>query len=156
MKKYIDIFRIKLGPDPPAKVDPYRVSLKQNHRPFRCTQRRYIGAVKHNPTARWASPALAVPKPGTDSFRFTVDLRGVNEQTIPVASAMPDLESMIRSVGEDKIFAKMDMVHAYWQIPTREIIFNLSHRRYSLRWLKKSSNGSMISLCIRRTRTNML
>jgi len=134
MLKYIDIFRIKLGPDPPAKVDEYRVSLKENYRPFRSTQRRYapaqkvfigatirslerIGAVKHNPTARWASPALAVPKPGTDSFRFTVDLRGVNEQTIPVASAMPDLESMIRSVGESKIYAKMDMVHAYWQIP---------------------------------------
>lgn len=134
MMKHIDIFRIKLGPDPPANVDPYRVSLKENHRPFRSTIRRYapaqkvfigatirslerIGAVKHNPTARWASPALAVPKPGTDSFRFTVDLRGVNQQTVPVASAMPDLESMIRSVGESKCFAKMDMVHAYWQIP---------------------------------------
>jgi len=134
MQKHIDIFRIKLGPDQPAKVDPYRLTLKENHRPFRCTQRRYapaqkvfiestirslerIGAIKYNPTAKWASPALAVPKPGTDSFRFTVDLRGVNQQTVPVASAMPDLESMIRSIGDSKIFAKMDMVHAYWQIP---------------------------------------
>lgn len=134
MRKYMSIFRIKLGSDPPAKVDEYRVSLRENFRPFRSTQRRYaptqkvfieatirslerIGAVKYNPTARWASPALAVPKPGTNSFRFTVDLRGVNQQTVPVASAMPDLESMIRSVGDSKVFAKMDMVHAYWQIP---------------------------------------
>jgi len=134
MQKYIDIFRIKLGADEPAKVDPYRLSLKENYQPFRCTQRRYapaqkvfiestirslerIGAIKYNPTAKWASPALAVPKPGTKSFRFTVDLRGVNKQTVPVASAMPDLESMIRSIGDSKIFAKMDMVHAYWQIP---------------------------------------
>lgn len=76
-----------------------------------------IGAVRYYSNAKWASPALAVPKPGSAKLRFTVDLRGVNQQTIPVASAMPDLEPMIRSVGDSKVFAKLEMVHAYSQIP---------------------------------------
>lgn len=37
--------------------------------------------------------------------------------TVPVASAMPDLEAMCRSVGGSKVFAKIEMCHAYWQIP---------------------------------------
>ena len=69
-----------------------------------------------NPKARWASPALAVPKPGTEKFRFTVDLRAPNRETVPIASAMPDLENMYRSLAGSKCYAKFDMNHAYWQI----------------------------------------
>lgn len=134
LNAYKDVLRINLGKDAPARVDPYRISLRKGYQPYRSTQRRYaqvqkafieatvrslesIGAIYKNPRARWASPALTVPKPGTDKLRFTVDLRGVNRETEPVASAMPDLESMYRSVGGSRFFAKIDMCHAYWQIP---------------------------------------
>ena len=133
LEDHRDVLRIKLGDDPPAKVEPYKVELKENAKPFRAPQRRYspkqaefiiasirclekIGAVVRNPSAKWASPALAVPKPGTDGFRFAVDPRYVNELTVPVASAMPDLEVMCRSVVGSKYFANIDMCHAYWQL----------------------------------------
>ena len=100
---------------------------------MRCTQRRYgpaqrafiastiksledVKAVYVNPKARWASPALAVPKPGTEKFGFTVDLRASNRETVPIASAMTDLESMYRSLAGSKCYAKFDMNRAYWQI----------------------------------------
>jgi len=134
LRKYRDVFRIKLGPDPPAKVAPLRIKIKEEARPYRSPQRRYappqhafisttvqkleaVGAVYKNPKARWASPALAVAKPGKEGFRFTVDLRGPNAQTEPIASAMPHLESILQSVEGSTCFAKIDMAHAYWQCP---------------------------------------
>ena len=69
------------------------------------------------PQATWASPALAVHKSGPDKVRFTVDLRGPNSETIPIASTMPDLEGMIAGTAGSKVFAKLDMIHAYWQLP---------------------------------------
>ena len=137
LQEYRDVMRIKLGPDPPAKVEPLSVTLKPGARPYRSTQRRYAPAqraflssttrsleeakaVYFNPKARGASPALAVLKPGTEKFRFTVDLRGPNRETVPIASAMPDLESMYHSVAGSSVFASVDMCHAYWQIPLHE------------------------------------
>lgn len=134
LASYRDILRIKLGPDPPARVEPMRIKLKQNHRPTRATQRRYappqrefisntvrrlenIGAIYHNPAARWASPALAVPKPGSEEFRFTVDLRAPNSMTEPIISSMPNLECLLQLTEGSSVFAKIDLCHAYWQVP---------------------------------------
>lgn len=137
LNQYKDVLRIKLGADGPANVQPYEVTLKHGYRPYCSSQRRYalpqrafiqstvrclekIGAISFNPKSKWASPALAVPKPGTDRLRFTVDLRGVNKQTVPVAPAMPDLETLYRSIEGSSVFANIDMCHAYWQIPLDE------------------------------------
>lgn len=77
LQQFRDIFRIKLGANPPARVPPMQI------RPYRSTQIRYappqrafisstirrlqeVKAVYANPKARWASPALAVAKPGRE------------------------------------------------------------------------------------------
>ena len=92
-KEYRDVFRIKLGPDPPADVTPLVITPVDNCKPYRSPQRRYapqqrdfivstlrelesMGALYKNSSDRWASPALAVPKPGSSKYRFTVDLVG--------------------------------------------------------------------------------
>lgn len=111
--RFKDMFRINLGSDPPGKVPPMEVRLKPDAHPWRAKQRKYapkqqafiestvkklveVGAIWKNPAARWASPALAEPKPGTEEFRFTVDLRGPNQQTVHVASAMSDMENLLQ------------------------------------------------------------
>lgn len=125
---------IKLGSNPPAFIEPYEVTLKYYAQPFKTSQRRYaprqndficstvlclasICAMKKNPFSKWASPTLAVPKPGTDTFRFTVDLKWVNRKTIEVSSSMPDMETMTSPIYETSGFAQVDMCHAYWQLP---------------------------------------
>lgn len=122
-----------MGPDPPANIDQFRIRLKPGFSPRRSTQRRYaapqrafiaatiknlerVKAVYANPKATWASPARAVQKCGPEKSRFTVDLQGPNSETIPIASAMPDLEGMITSTSGSKIFAKLDMIHAFWRL----------------------------------------
>ena len=137
LTKFTDVFRIKLGPDPPAKVAPLVIIRTENARAFRSPQRRYaptqrefiirtireleaVGAIYKNNSSRWASPALAVPKPGSSKLRFTVDLRGPNSNTIPIQSAMPHLESLMQEIQGSTCFANVDLAHGYWQIPLAE------------------------------------
>ena len=134
LQTYRDIFRIKLGVDEPARVEPLKIECVAGARPFKTPQRRYaplqtafinktikdlerVGAVRRNPTAKWASPALAVPKPGSSELRFTVDLRGVNARTVPVQSAMPHLESKLQETAGSRVYAKLDAPHSFWQLP---------------------------------------
>lgn len=91
LKEHRKIIRIKLGADAPANFVPLRITPTKDAKPFRSPQRRYaplhrefisntvreleaVGAIYKNPSSRWASPALAVPKPGSNNLRFTVDL----------------------------------------------------------------------------------
>lgn len=82
---------------------------------MRCLEKR--GAVKKDKATRWKTFALAVRKPGTDTLWLTVDLRGVNKETTPVASSRADFEYMCRPVAGSQVFFKLDMCQAYWQIP---------------------------------------
>jgi hypothetical protein len=77
-----------------------------------------VGAIVYNPNAKWASPIVAAPKPGSsESFRFIVDLRAPNAQTIPMAPAMPNLEATLQMTEGSSFYAKIDMCHAYWKLP---------------------------------------
>ena len=51
------------------------------------------GFIRKNPSSRWSSLVLIVPKPGKrDEFRMTVDYRYANSQVQPVAGFLPILE----------------------------------------------------------------
>lgn len=132
LEKHRSSFTIKLGNDDVAKVPPLSIKLKPTARPQKCPQRKYapqqkafightikqlekIGAVVKNPTAKWASPALAVPKPGSDALRFAVDSRGPNSQTEPMQSAMPHLDASLQETEGNSCFANVDFCHGYWQ-----------------------------------------
>lgn len=134
LQKYRDIFRIKLGNDPPAKLPALSITPTPDSKPFRSLQRRYapqqkefiintvkelekVGEIFKNPSSRWASPALAVPNPGSSTFRFTVELRVPNSRTIPIVSAMRHLDSEIQNLSSAQFFANIDLAHGYWQIP---------------------------------------
>jgi hypothetical protein len=78
-----DVFRLKLGADPPANVKPLFIKLRDGAEPVRISARKYappqlkfmrdkireleeLGLVYKNPGAEWASPPLNVPKQGPD------------------------------------------------------------------------------------------
>jgi hypothetical protein len=75
-----------------------------------------FGLVYRHPSATWCAAALLVPKLGPAGFRFTVDLRLVNQQTIPFAWPMPHIESELSSVQESSHFCTFDLSHGYWQL----------------------------------------
>jgi hypothetical protein len=97
-----DVFRLKIGADPPANVKPLVVKLRDGAEPVRMLARKYappqlnfmrdkirelveLGLVYKNTGAEWASPPLILPKPGTAQYRMTVDLRVPNASTKPTA-----------------------------------------------------------------------
>jgi hypothetical protein len=90
-----DVFKLKLGADPPANVKPLVIKLRDGAEPVRMSARKYalpqlkfmrdkihkleeLGLVYKNTGAEWAIPTLILPKPGPDQYRMTVDLRVPN------------------------------------------------------------------------------
>jgi hypothetical protein len=97
-----DVFRLKLGADPPVNVKPLFIKLRDGAEPVRISTRKYappqltfmrdkiyefeeLGLVYKNTGADWASPPLILPKPGPDQYLMTVDLRVPNASTKPTA-----------------------------------------------------------------------
>jgi hypothetical protein len=86
-----DVFRLKLGADPPANEKPLVIKLRDGAEPVRMSARKYappqlkfmrdkireleeLGLVYKNSGAEWASPPLIPPKPWPDQYRMIVDL----------------------------------------------------------------------------------
>ncbi|KAF0701908.1 hypothetical protein AaE_016248 [Aphanomyces astaci] len=133
LDKYVDVFRLSLGRDPPVKMPPLKVHLANGARPIRCKARRYslpqrefmqqhvkeleaAGFVYRNPASRWASAPLIVRKPHTkDEFRMTVDLRPINSQTEQIAWPMPMLEVVVDHLSGAVCFFLLDFFKGYWQ-----------------------------------------
>ena len=136
--KYVDIWRITLQEDDPAKVTPYKVKLKEGvSSPYRAKMRRYppahtdfanefiqqllkCGFVKRNPQSRWASPMLIVKKPDGKGLRFTVDLRGVNNLIDKVIWPMPIFKVILQYLEGSGAYASLDAFKGFWQWPLHE------------------------------------
>jgi hypothetical protein len=110
-----DVFRLKLGADPPANVKPLVIRLRHGAEPVRMSARKYappqlkymhdkihdleeLCLVSKNTGAEWASPPLILPKPGPGQYRPTVDLRVPNSSTKPTAWPMPKLQDELHDL----------------------------------------------------------
>jgi Reverse transcriptase (RNA-dependent DNA polymerase) len=134
LNDFADIWSTSLHAGPPAKLPPLVINLKPDAIPVRVRLRRYsqeqrdflkqfvsqleaAGLIYRNPRAAWCSAPLLVPKPGPAQFRFTVDLRPVNRQTVPCSWPMPHVESELARLCNSHYFATFDLSHGYWQLP---------------------------------------
>ncbi|KAG4039297.1 hypothetical protein PC123_g25147 [Phytophthora cactorum] len=133
-----DVWRAAVGPDPPAKVGPLRVTLKPDAVPYRSPLRKYgplqaqyireyvkslvdNGLVEQNNASRWACAVVPVRKPGTsDKFRLTIDYRLINSMTVPIAGTMPTAATTNESFHDKKVFASFDFTQGFWQLPLDE------------------------------------
>jgi hypothetical protein len=128
-----DVFRLKLGADPLVNVKPLVIKLRDGAEPVRMSARKYallqlkfmrdkiheleeLGLVYKNTGAEWASPPLILPKPGTDQYRITVDLRVPNASTKPTAWPMPNLQDELHDLHGSEVFATLDFFQGNWQI----------------------------------------
>jgi hypothetical protein len=135
--EYSEVWRISLTAGPPALLPPLVVKLRADAAPVRVKLRRYPqpqqeflqkfvndlvrnGMAYRNPNSSWCSAPFLVPKPGPSQFRFTVDLRPVNKQTVPQAWPMPHIESELYKVRGAMCFATFDLSSGYWQLKLDE------------------------------------
>ncbi|OWY91634.1 hypothetical protein PHMEG_00039703, partial [Phytophthora megakarya] len=113
--EYADVWRVHIGADPPADVEPLMAQLRPDAQPYRSGTRKYPepqrkflrefvkeleenGLVKRNNASRWACPALPVRKPHSDDFRCTMDYRPANRWTVALAGATPNLVVVVQNV----------------------------------------------------------
>ena len=134
LKMYLDVFRTKLGDDPPAKVDPMQAVIKDGARPVKARVRRYSteakswlssfvkeleekGLVYRNPQATWASAAMPRAKPNGRGFRMVIDLRAINNCVELSPYPLPHLERVAARLKGYSCFATIDLCKGYWQYP---------------------------------------
>jgi len=139
-----DVFRVRLGPDPPADVPPVRVDMRPGIETVRQPRRRYspeesrymkdmmqtlveFGYVVTAADVQLASPAHVVRRPGIPvtepldkRFRLTFDLRAVNQYTIPTNYPLPDIDLYLPTLARMRYFGKMDLLSSFWQLPLHE------------------------------------
>ncbi|KAG6622734.1 Retrotransposon protein, Ty3-gypsy subclass [Phytophthora cinnamomi] len=147
--KYRDVFRVSFGQDPPIRVEPLRVRVRDGATPVRISARRYppahmqyldqhvdellaSGLVYTNPSSRWASPPRIVAKQEPGTYRMTVDTRAVNERTDPIQWPMPELESALGLLEKSTCYVTLDWFRGYWQLPlhrdSQEMFSIMTHR----------------------------
>jgi hypothetical protein len=131
LDEHRDVFRVGFSNDPPVKVEPMKVQIKSDAAYVMCKSRRYPplhrqflqehmedlernGLVIRNPESRWGSAPRIVPKKD-GTLRMTVDLRGVNEVTIPRSWPMPHQEAEMADVEGSECFFGVDFFRFYWQ-----------------------------------------
>ena len=71
-------------------------------------------------TADWVHPVVMAPK-ADGGWRFCVDFRALNVDTIEEHWRMPDVDELCRTVAaQGKWFAKLDLKAAFWQLELAE------------------------------------
>ncbi|KAJ0404393.1 hypothetical protein P43SY_007646 [Pythium insidiosum] len=89
--KRFDVWRLTLGRDPPARVPPLQIRLKEGASPY------------------W--------KPGMDEYWQTNDYRPMNNQTQLMAGCMPIPQAITEYVRGKKHFGLFDFLKGFWQLP---------------------------------------
>ncbi|KAF1335542.1 hypothetical protein FI667_g1301, partial [Globisporangium splendens] len=128
------IWRLALGNDPPALVDPLEIRLKPGATPYKCRPRTCspekskfledfnnqlvsIGWVYENPKSRWACPAVPVRKAKSKEYRQTSDYRPVNDKTDAIVGMMPNLHVAFGHCRGKKYYSVFDFLKGFWQLP---------------------------------------
>ncbi|XP_060792029.1 uncharacterized protein LOC132895435 [Neoarius graeffei] len=85
------------------------------------------------------TPVNPVPKPD-GTWRFTQDLRKINELIVPVAPVVPDVPSLMSSIPCDHAyFSVIDLCSAFYSVPVgheTQPLFAFTHRGRQYTWTR--------------------
>ena len=153
---------------------PYKAVLKEGARPVFCKQyplskekeegiKPLIDSLLEQgvivpTTSAWNTPINPIKK-STGEFRFTHDLRAVNDLIVPLGSHVADIPSILTVIPADHThFTTCDLSNAYFSIPVdREtqplLAFSYKSRQYTYRRLPQGyiDSSSAFSAVVRET-----
>jgi hypothetical protein len=135
VQNYIDVFPKDLPPGIPEHIVMHEIEFKPDAKPIK--QRPYPLAPKYLPfvketidmllskgfIVRSKSPSQVpitiADKDGGKDYRFCIDYRAINAQTISDATPPPNIQMLFDQLQGATIFTKIDLRSAYWQVQVK-------------------------------------
>ena len=138
IQEFRDVFRLELGRDPPANVEPLQIELIDHNleerrlpraRRFAPLQQDFLNkhlnllqeiGVISSCNAPSAAPIVLVKKKNGE-FRMCVDLRRINSNTKAYYRwPLPRINELLPFLSSAKVFASFDLLRGFWQFPVDE------------------------------------
>ena len=84
------------------------------------------GIIEKVESSEWASPIVVAVKPGRESIRICGDYTAVNRMIQNQTYLSPSIETAFAKMSAKKVFCKLDLSNAYYQIPLAEEAKNIT------------------------------
>ncbi|CAN8076686.1 unnamed protein product [Agarophyton chilense] len=112
--------RIDLLPDTrPISQHPYRAGPAARAEERAQVDKMLLAGVSEPAQSPWASPVVLAPK--QDGYwRFCVDYRRLNADTVKDVYPIPRMDEYIDSLGTATVFKTLEANWGYWQVPVRK------------------------------------
>ena len=133
---YVDIFQVKGGPlghytgvkheihtdCQPIRSRPYRHAPHVQKEVRKQVDEMLEQGVIRESTSPWSFPVCMIPKAGTNTWRFCIDFRKLNNVVDRQNWPLPHIDDALDSLGsnEPKYFSTLDLASGYWQIGLEE------------------------------------
>lgn len=109
---------------PPVNIRPYRLAQIHKTEIKEQVDKMISEGIVCPSASPWNSPLLVVPKKsdseGQKKWRVVVDFRKLNENTIPDAYPLPNIEDILGQLGNSKYFSTLDLANGFHQIMVDE------------------------------------
>ena len=99
----------------PVRCGPRRLAPTGLRKEQSCVQEMLHGAQIDPSASPWASPVVLVTKKD-GSTRFCVDYRILNALMTKDAYPLPQIDDLLRLLGNQQWFSTMDLASGYWQV----------------------------------------
>ena len=110
-----DSLEIKLKEDVVVNKAPYRIPHAQQKQVDVEIKKMLDEGIISRSKSVFNSPMIIVPKPESSGLRLCLDMRGVNEVTVPIRFPIPRIADLLNSLNETKIISSIDLAAAYHQ-----------------------------------------
>ena len=106
---------------PPVALKPHRLPFKDREIIEEKVQQMAKAGIIRRSTSSYSSPALLVPKPGSDEKRLVIDYRALNKRTLNRNRyTLPRVDELIMALKGRSFFSTLDMLSCFHQIPLSE------------------------------------
>ncbi len=104
----------------PIFQPPFRVSPSQREQLKILIDQMIYADIIEPSISSYAAPVFLIPKKEKGEYRFLVDYRKLNNETVADKHPIPRSQDLFRSLEGAKYYSSIDMAQGYFQIPIKQ------------------------------------